>query len=209
MDYVTKEAHLYEALFQQRNFDWRNQGNTKSCKVTTIVNTNHFPQNLKKQYRFSLAIVVPQSGNHFYSGDRPFEWPTLSEKTTNESTFDEIYKSISTQTCVLRCTQIFHNLIGWIFIVDILFALQRLFDDFNHFTTFIQCKTDEKVSSSGRTGVVKTQFVPRTISLENYRVHQGVFRSTVKNLAFMCIADDRPILSSVDSMKYAESICKI
>ena len=116
-------------------------------------------------------MVVPQSGNHFYSGDRPFEWPTLSEKMTNESTYDEIYKSTSTQTCVLRCTQIFHNLIGWIFIVGILFALQRLFDDFNHFTTFIQCKTTEKVSSSRRTDVVKTQFVPRTISLKNYRVH--------------------------------------
>ena len=23
---------------------------TKSCKATTIVNTNHFPQNLKKRY---------------------------------------------------------------------------------------------------------------------------------------------------------------
>ena len=116
-------------------------------------------------------MVVPQSGNHFYSGDRPFQWPTLSEKITNESTYDEIYKSTSTRACVLRCTQILQNLIGWIFIVGILFALQRLFDDFNHFTTFIQCKTDEKVSSSGRTGVVKTQFAPRTISLENYRVH--------------------------------------
>ena len=96
---------------------------------------------------------------------------TIGKKITNESTYDEIYKSTSTQACVLRRTQIFQNLIGWIFIVGILFALQRLFDDFNHFTTFIQCKTDEKVSSSGRTGVVKTQFVPRTISLEKRRVH--------------------------------------
>ena len=31
----------------------------KCCKVTKIV-TNHFPKNLKKRYRFSLAIVVPQ-----------------------------------------------------------------------------------------------------------------------------------------------------
>ena len=46
---------------------------TKSCKVTTIVNTNHFPQNLKKRYRSSLAIVVPQSGSHLHSGDRLFE----------------------------------------------------------------------------------------------------------------------------------------
>ena len=72
--------HLYEALFQYRNFDWRNQGNTKSCKVTTIVHTNHFPQHLKKRYRFSLAIVVSQSGSHLHSGDRLFEWRKLSEK---------------------------------------------------------------------------------------------------------------------------------
>ena len=53
---------------------------TKSCKVTTIVNTNHFPQNLKKRYWSSLAIVVPQSGSLLRSGDRLFEWPKLSEK---------------------------------------------------------------------------------------------------------------------------------
>ena len=70
----------YEALFQYRNFYWRNQGNTKSCEVTTIVDTNHFPQNLKKGYRFSLAIVVPQSGSHLHSWDRLFEWRKLSGK---------------------------------------------------------------------------------------------------------------------------------
>ena len=46
---------------------------TKSCKVTTIVNTNHFPQNLKKRCRSSLAIAVPQRGGHLHSGDRLFE----------------------------------------------------------------------------------------------------------------------------------------
>ena len=35
----------------------------------------------------------------------------------------------------------------------------------------------------------------------SYRVHWGVFTSTVKNLAFKCIADDRPIFSPVYSMK--------
>ena len=35
----------------------------KYCKVTKIV-TNHCPKNLKKRYRFSLAIVVPQSGSY-------------------------------------------------------------------------------------------------------------------------------------------------
>ena len=70
---------IYMRLYFSREISI-GETNTKSCKVTTIVNTNHFPQNLKQQYRFSLAIVVPQSGNHFYSGDRPFEWPTLSDK---------------------------------------------------------------------------------------------------------------------------------
>ena len=67
------------------------------------------------------------------------------KKMTNESTYGEICNSASRQKCALRCTQIFHNLIGWTCIVCILFALQRLFHDFNHFTTFFPCKTDEKV----------------------------------------------------------------
>ena len=75
-----KKSHKIDFFFQYRNFDWRNQGNNESCKVTTIVNTNHFSQNLKKQYRFSLAIVVFQSGSHLHSGDRLFEWPKLSGK---------------------------------------------------------------------------------------------------------------------------------
>ena len=80
----------------------------KSCKVNTLVNTNHCLQNLKKRYRFSLAIVVPQSGSHSHSGDRLFECPKLSKKKqsiTNESTYGEIYNSTYTQTYVLRCTQ--------------------------------------------------------------------------------------------------------
>ena len=59
----------------------------------------------------------------------------------------------------------------------------------------------KNICSTARTKIVKTQFVPRTVSLENYRVHQEIFTSTVKNLAFMCIADDWPILSSVYGMK--------
>ena len=74
---------------------------TKSCKVTTVVNTNHFPQNLKKRYWSSLAIVVPQSGSLLRSGDRLFEWPKLSgKKRRNERSYGEIYNSTSTQTCV-------------------------------------------------------------------------------------------------------------
>ena len=34
-----------------------------------------------------------------------------------------------------------------------------------------------------------------------WRTHWGVFTSTVKNLGFTCIADDRPILSPVHYMK--------
>ena len=56
----------------------------KSCKVNTLVNTNHFPQNLKKRYRLLLAIVVHQSGRDSHSGDRLFEWPKLSEKQLND-----------------------------------------------------------------------------------------------------------------------------
>ena len=77
---ITRKAIKLIFFFQYRNFDRRNQGNNESCKVTTIVNTNHFPQNLKKQYRFSLAIVVFQSGSHLHSGDRLFERPKLSGK---------------------------------------------------------------------------------------------------------------------------------
>ena len=58
----------------------KNQSNAESCKVTTIANTNRFPQNLKKRYRLSLAIVVPQSERHLHSGDRLFEWPKLLKK---------------------------------------------------------------------------------------------------------------------------------
>ena len=68
---------------------------------------------------------------------------------------------------------------------------------FQPFIKRFQCKTDEKVSSRRRTKIFKTQFLPRTVSLENYRVHWVVFTSTVKNLAFISIADDRPILSLV------------
>ena len=160
---------IYMRLYFSREISI-GETNTKSCKVTTIVNTNHFPQNLKQQYRFSLAIVVPQSGNHFYSGDRPFEWPTLSDKKwqmkalTMKFTRAHLHKHVF-------CGALKYFIILLDEYLSSASYLLRLFDDFNHFTTFIQCKTDEKVSSSGRTVVVKTQFVPRTISLENRRVH--------------------------------------
>ena len=66
------------------------------------------------------------------------------KKKTNESSYGEIYNNTSTQTCVLRYTQIFHNLIRWTCIVCTLFALQRLFDDFNHFTRFFRVKLMKK-----------------------------------------------------------------
>ena len=94
---------------------------------------------------------------------------------TNESTYSEICNSTPTQTCALRYTQIFDNLIGWMCIFCISFALEGLFDDFNHLKNVFKCKTDEKVRSTGRTKIVKSQFVPRTVSLENFRVNWGVF----------------------------------
>ena len=153
------DAHLYETSFQYRNFDWRNQGNTKSCKVTTIVNTNHFPQNLKKRCRSSLAIAVPQRGGHLHSGDRLFEWPKLSGKKWQMKA------------------------------PTVKFAIAHL--DKNAFCgvqKYFIILLDERV--------LFVSYLPFS-----YRVHWGVFTSTVKNLAFKCIADDRPIFSPVYSMK--------
>ena len=81
--WMMKEDRLCN-LRKRRNFYWRKQGNTKSCKVTTVANTNHFLQNLKKRYRFWLAIAVPQSGSQLHSGDRLFEWPKLSGKKNDK-----------------------------------------------------------------------------------------------------------------------------
>ena len=87
----------------------------------------------------------------------------------------------------------------------VLFVSFLPFNDYSTISTIyktvFQCKTDEKVSSGGRNKIFKTQFVPRTVSLENYRVPWGAFTSPVKNLAFISIADDRPILSLVYTMK--------
>ena len=70
----------------------------------------------------------------------------------------------------------------------VLFVSYLPFNDYSTistiYKTFFQCKTDEKVSSRRRTKIFKTQFT-----------------STVKNLAFICIADDRPILILVYTMK--------
>ena len=58
---------------------------------------------------------------------------------------------------------------------SVLFVSYLPFNDYSTISTilqrFFQCKTDEKVRSTARTKIVKTQFVPRTVSLENYRVH--------------------------------------
>ena len=56
------------------------------------------------------------------------------KKMTNESTYGEIHNSTSTQTCVLCCTQIFHNLIGWTCIVCILFA----FNDYSTISNILR-----------------------------------------------------------------------
>ena len=97
-----------------------------------------------------------------------------------------------------------HKYFTILLVGSVLYVSYLPFNDYwTHSTIYkiFQCKTDEKVRSTARTKIVKTQFVPRTVSLENYRVHLEIFTSTVKNLAFMCIADDWPILSSVYGMK--------
>ena len=70
----------------------------------------------------------------------------------------------------------------------VLFVSYLPFNDYSTistiYKTFFQCKTDENVSSRRWTKIFKTQFT-----------------STVKNLAFICIANDRPILSLVYTMK--------
>ena len=163
---------------------------------------NHFPQNLKKRYRFSLAIVVPQSGSHLHAGDKLFEWPKLSGKKRQ-------MKALTAKFAIAHLHKYAFCDVHKYFIIvldwRVLFVSFLPFNDYSTiptiYKTLFQCKTDEKVSCSGRTKIFKTQFVPRTVSLENYWVHWVVFTGTVKNLAFICIADDRPILSLVYPMK--------
>ena len=75
-------VHIFMRLYFNTEISIGETKVMKSCTVNTLVNTNHCPQNLKKRYRLSLAIVVPQSGSHSHSGDRLFEWPKLSKKRT-------------------------------------------------------------------------------------------------------------------------------
>ena len=139
-------VHIFMRLYFNTEISIGETKVMKSCKVNTLVNTNHCLQNLKKRYRFSLAIVVPQSGSHSHSGDRLFEWPKLSKKKNSQwqmkaltvkFTISHIHK-----LTFCGVPKICHNLIEWKCIFCILFALQRLFDNFNHFKTFFQCKTD-------------------------------------------------------------------
>ena len=153
----------------------------KSCTVNTLVKTNHLPQNSKKRYGFSLAMVVPQGWSHSHSGDGLFGWPKLSGKKNGQW---HIHKHV-----FYVVHKICHNLIGWKCISCILFALWRLFDNLTILKRFFNVK------------LIKKWVVPRTVSSENYRVHRGVFTSAVINLGIICIADDRPILSSLYSIK--------
>ena len=45
------------------------------------------------------------------------------------------------------------------------------FIDYSTISSILLSQTDEQVSSIGRPKIMKTQFVPRSVSLENYRVH--------------------------------------
>ena len=85
---------------------------------------------------------------------------TVGKKMTNESTYGEIYNSTFTQYAFCGTHKYFIILLDGRILFVSYFALQKLFDDFNHFTTLFQYKTDEKVSSTARTKFVNTQFVP-------------------------------------------------
>ena len=45
------------------------------------------------------------------------------------------------------------------------------FIDYSTISSILQSQTDEQVSSIGRPKIMKTQFVPRSVSPEKYRVH--------------------------------------
>ena len=82
------------------------------------------------------------------------------KKMTNESTYGEIHNSTSTQTCVLCCTQIFHNLIGWTCIVCILFAFNDYSTILNILQRFFNVKLMRKRVVLDGLKIFKTQFVP-------------------------------------------------
>ena len=178
--------------FQYRNFDWRNQGNTKSCKVTTIVHKNHFQQHLKKRYRFSLAIVVPQSGSHLHSGDRLFEWPKLSEKKWQ-------MKALRVKFALAHLHKYAFCDVHKYFIIlldgRVLFVSFLPFNDYSTISTIY--KTFSNVKLMKKWAVEDRLKFSKLNSFLETSLWRTICR--VKNLA--CIADDRPILSLVYSMK--------
>ena len=139
-------VHIFMRLYFNTEISIGETKVMKSCTVNTLVNTNHCPQNLKKRYRLSLAIVVPQSGSHSHSGDRLFEWPKLSKKKTVNDKWKHLRWNLQYHIYTNLRFAVYPKyviiLFEWKCIFCILFALQRLFDNFNHFKTFFQCKTD-------------------------------------------------------------------
>ena len=53
----------------------------------------------------------------------------------------------------------------------VMFVSYLPFIDYSTISSILLSQTDEQVSSIGRPKIMKTQFVPRSVSQENYRVH--------------------------------------
>ena len=85
---------------------------------------------------------------------------TVKKKMTIESTYGEIHNSTSTETCVLWCTQLFHNLIGWTCIVCILFAFNDYSTTSKILERFFNVKLMRKRVVLDGLNIFKTQFVP-------------------------------------------------
>ena len=90
---------------------------------------------------------------------------------TNKSTHGEINNSTSTKHEFCEVHKMFYNLSEWMCTVCTLFALQRIFDGFNHLKNDFLCKTDKKVCSTARTKILKIHFVPRSVLSESNKVH--------------------------------------
>ena len=90
---------------------------------------------------------------------------------TNKSTHGEINDSTSTKHEFCEVHKMFYNLSERMCTVCTLFALQRIFDGFNHLKNDFLCKTDKKVCSTARTKILKIHFVPRSVLSESNRVH--------------------------------------
>ena len=163
----------------------------KCCEVTTIV-TNHFPKNLKKRYRFSLSLFLKVEATSilaigFLSGQNcrkklwQMEAPTVkfTAAHVDKHAFCDVHKY-------------------FIMLLDgrVLFVSYLPFKDYEssmrRFHPVLKRLFSVKLMKRWVIlGGLKfwNSIRSRTVSLENYRVHEGVFTSAVEKLAFICVAD--------------------